>query len=71
MRTYNKGLGENNGGGGVMDTEDFAYMAAVALHGLAESMGPDELESLIWNQEKYSLKEVKAMIDEAYRRRLE
>ncbi len=54
-----------------MDTEDFAYMAAVALHGLAEEMGPGELETKIWNQEKYSLKECKAMMDEAYRRRLE
>lgn len=52
-----------------MDTEDFAYMAAVTLHSLAIQFGPDWVEERIIKK-GYTKEEAKVMMDEAYRRRL-
>ena len=53
-----------------MDTEDFAYLAAVTLHTIAELTSPDYVEGMLVSR-GYKKKEARAMLDEAYRRRLE
>lgn len=54
-----------------LTTEEFAYMAAVFIHAMEEKNEGPGFENWIVENTPYTREEVKALLDEAYRRRLD
>ncbi len=53
----------------ILMTEEFAYMAAVAIHCLCEHVGPFTIEKIM-KDNGFPEDDIRPVIDEAYRRRL-